>query len=128
MRHFRYAKASLTLGVALLAACDLGPSGPSTVVGTVTGEASLGAAVLDVTWPGVVGFEGRGGTQVYFGAVPGFPDRYRVILVSPSGGDIPFSVDVDDAHLARPTVTVVEAASSSNQLLPLARLRVVLER
>lgn len=128
MRRFRSVSGWAGLGVVVFAACDLGPSGPSTVEGTVTGEASLGAAVLDVTWPGVVGFEGRGGTQVYFGAVPGFADRYRVILVSPSGGDIPFTISVDDAYLASPTVTVVEAASSTNQLLPLTRLRVVLDR
>lgn len=127
MRRFHTARAWSALMVGLLAACDLGPSGPSTVDGTVTGEASLGAAVLDVTWPGVVGFEGRGDTQVYFAPVAG-RDRYRVILVSPTGGDIPFAILVDDAYLTSPTVTVVEAASSTNQLLPLTRLRVELAR
>ena len=121
-------RAAAVLGVGLITACDLGPSGPDTVEGTVTGDATLGAAVLDVTWPGVVGFEGRGSTQVYFAPVPGFPDRYRVILVSPTGGDIPFAIAVDDAYLRSPTVMVVEAAGTDNQSKSVNGLRVVFER
>jgi hypothetical protein len=116
------------LGVALLAACDLGPSGPSTVDGSVSGDATLGAAVLDVTWPGVVGFEGRGSTQVYFAPVAGFPDRFRVILVSPTGGDVPFAVTVEDTYLRSPEMTVVEAVGTDNRPLSVTGLRIVLER
>ena len=119
--------AAAVTGLAL-AACDLGPSGPGTIDGTVTGHGGLGAAVLDVTWPGVVGFAGRGSTQVYSGAVAGFPNRHRVVLVSPSGGDLPFAITVDDAYLQSPVVTVVEAAGTDNMPLSVGGLRVVLAR
>lgn len=111
-----------------LAACDLGPSGPGTVAGTVTGDATLGAAVLDVTWPGITGFDGRGSTQVYSAAVAGFPDRYRVVLVDPVGGELRFSIAVDDAYLQSPIVTVVAAAGTDNLTRSAAGLGVVLER
>ncbi len=116
------------LCVAVLTGCDLGPSGPGIVNGSVTGDATLGAVVLDVTWPGVVGFEGQGSTQVYFAAVAGSPDRYRVVLVSPTGGDVPFAIVVDDAYLQSPVVTLVEAVGTDNLSRQLGGLRVVLER
>jgi hypothetical protein len=116
------------LGVALLAACDLGPSGPTTIDGSVSGDTTLGAAVLDVTWPGVTGFEGRGSTRVYFAPVAGFPDRFRVILVSPTGGDLPFAITVEDAYLRSPDVSVVEAAGTDNRPLSVNGLRIMLER
>jgi hypothetical protein len=84
--------------------------------------------VLDVSWPGVVGFEAQGSTQVYSAAVAGSPDRYRVIVVSPTGGDIPFAIAVEDAYLQSPVITVVEATGTDNHPLPVAALRVVLER
>ncbi len=114
--------------VATIAACDLGPSGPGTVSGTVTGDANLGAVVLDVTWPGVTGFTGRGSTQVYSAPVAGVPDRYRVILVSATGGDLPFAIEVADAYLQSPVVTVVEAARTDDRSLAVSGLNVVLER
>jgi hypothetical protein len=98
------------------------------VSGTVTGSPTLGGAVLDVTWPGVVAFEGWGSTLVYWAPVSFDADRYRVVLVSPSGGDLPFTVSVDDAYLVSPSVTVVEATGTDNRALPLGSLRVVLER
>ena len=128
MRLRKHAKLVAGLSVLVLAACDLGPSGPGTIAGSVTGNATLGAVVLDVTWPGVVGFEGRGSTQVYSAAVAGSPERYRVVLVSPSGGDLPFAILVDDAYLESPVVTVVEAVGSDNLSLSIGGLRVVLER
>ena len=128
MRLRRHSRILAGLNVLVLAACDLGPSGPGTVAGSVTGDATLGAVVLDVTWPGVVGFEGRGSTQVYSAAVAGPADRYRVVLVSPSGGDLPFAIAVDDAYLESPVVTVVEAVGTDNLPLSVGGLRVVLER
>jgi hypothetical protein len=128
MKFRRYPRSLAGLSVIALAACDLGPSGPGVVAGTVTGDAELGAVVLDVTWPGVVGFEGQGSTQVYFAAVAGSPDRYRVVLVTPTGGDVPFAIVVDDAYLRSPVVTLVEAVGTDNLPLSLGGLRVVLER
>ncbi len=118
---------ALTVAV-LLAACDSGPSGPATVAGTVSGDSDLGAVVLDVVWAGVQGFEGRGGTQVYSAPVADTPNRHRVILVGPSGGELGFSILVDDLYLEGPVVTVVEATSSNNLPRPVGALQVRLER
>jgi hypothetical protein len=116
---------ALTLSVA---ACDLGPDGPSTATGRITGHPALGAAVLDVTWPGVVGFEGRGSTQVYAAAVPGSPDRWRVVLISPTISDLPFAAKVESSLLAAPTITVVEAANIGNHAVDVGALEIEIER
>jgi hypothetical protein len=110
------------------AACDLGPDGPSAATGRITGHPALGAAVLDVTWRGVVGFEGRGSTQVYAAPVPGSPDRWRVVLVSPGISDLPFTVNVESSLLEAPTITVVEAANIGNHAVDVAPLAVHIER
>jgi hypothetical protein len=119
--------ATLVLAAAL-AACDTGPDGPGTVAGTVTGAANLGAVVLEVDWAGIQGFEGQGSTQVYSSTVVGVADRYRVILVGPTPGDLTFGIRVDDAYLEGPVVTVVEAAGADNLPLDVSALRVLLER
>ena len=111
-----------------LSACQTGPDGPGTVSGTVTGPADLGAAVLDVVWAGVQGFEGQGSTQVYSAAVAGEPNRYRVILVGPAGGDLTFGIFVDDVYLEGPIVTVVDATGSDNLPRSIGDVRVLLER
>ncbi|MDH3422233.1 MAG: hypothetical protein OEN00_04540 [Gemmatimonadota bacterium] len=111
-----------------LSACQTGPDGPGTVSGRVTGPADLAAAVLDVVWAGVQGFEGQGSTQVYSAEVAGEPDRYRVILVGPAGGDLTFGIVVDDVYLEGPIVTVVNAAGSDNLPRSAGDLRVLLER
>lgn len=117
-----------SVAAAALAACDTAPSGPATVAGTVTGPPDLGAVVLDVVWAGVRGFEGQGSTQVYSAPVPGEPNRHRVILVSPTGGDVSFGIRVDDLYLEGPVVTVVEAASTDDVPRPVGDLGVLLER
>jgi hypothetical protein len=114
--------------LASLAACDSGPSGPGSVLGTVTGSPDLGAVVLDVTWTGVQGFEGQGSTQAYSAPVPGDANRYRLVLIDPVGGDLRFGIDVDDVYLEGPVVTVVSAADRSNQPMSVANLKVGLER
>jgi len=111
-----------------MAACETGPGGPATVSATVTGAADLGAVVLDVVWPGIQGFEGRGSTQVYSAPVEGEEDRHRVILVGPAGGDLGFGILVDDVYLEGPVVEVVEATDSANDPRPVDDLRVALER
>ncbi len=112
----------------LLAGCDLGPSGPSRVLGTVTGNPGLGAAVVEVTWQGVTDFEGRGSTRVYAARIPGTTDKYRVILVDPVGGDLRFTVVLEERRLDGPALAVVSAAGTNNLDLPVGGLRVVLER
>lgn len=116
------------LALTTLAACDTGPDGPGTVAGTVTGASGLGAVVLEVDWAGIQGFEGQGSTQVYSAPVAAAPNRYRVILVGPAGGDLTFGIRVDDVYLEGPVVTVVEAAGSDDLPLDVGGLRVLLER
>lgn len=128
-RHARCARcAVLALALAVLSACDTGPDGPGTVSGRVVGPADLGAAVLDVVWPGIQGFEGQGGTQVYSAPVAGDANRHRVILVGPTGGDLRFGILVDDLHLMGPVVTLVEAVATDNLPRDVADMRVMLER
>jgi hypothetical protein len=81
-----------------------------------------------VTWPGVGAFVGQGSTQVYWAPVAGFPDRYRVVLISSDGGDLPFAVEMEDLLPVTPVVTVVEAAGTDNFTRPLAGLTIVLDR
>jgi hypothetical protein len=111
-----------------VAACDLGPDGPSTATGRITGHPALGAAVLDVTWPGVVGFEGRGSTQVYAAAVPGEADHWRVVLISPAISDLPFAVKLESSLLEAPVITVEEAANIGNLAIDVAPLEILIER
>jgi hypothetical protein len=123
------ARVACLAAVVALAGCDLGgPGGPARVAGTLTGNPATGAAVVEVTWPGVTGFEGRGGTQVYSGAVSGFPDRHRVILVDAAGGDLSFTIVLDDTRLDGPVLTVVSAVGTDNLPLDVTGLRVALER
>jgi len=125
-------RARLALAAALavgLMGCDLGgPSGPAQVVGTVTGDPLLGAAIVELSWDGVRGFEGRGDTQVYAGAVPESAERHRVVLVGPAGGDLQFTIDLEDHRLDGPMLTVVSAVGTNNLPLPTSGLRVVLVR
>jgi len=122
----RVALAALTLAIA---GCDLGgPSGPATISGTVTGRADLGAAVIDLSWDGVQGFDGRGTTLVYSAAVGGTVNRHRAVLVSPVGGDLQFTITLEDERLYAPVVTVVSAVDTGNAALPIGDLRVVLAR
>lgn len=114
---------------ALLSACDLGgPGGPTQVLGTVTGDPQLGAAVIDLSWEGVTGLEGRGSTQVYSAPVSGSPDRHRAILVDAAGGELRFTIELTDERLYAPVLTVVSAVGADNLPLPVGDLRVVLER
>jgi hypothetical protein len=118
-----------TLG---LVACDLGPDGRSTITGTISGHPALGAAVLDVTMRGVISFEGRGSTQVYFAPLPGTsagsPNRWRVVLISPDISELPFAMDVESSLLEVPAITVVEAANIGDLPVNVAELKVALER
>jgi len=116
------------LAAVSLQACETGPHGPRTVNGTVVGTADLAAAVLDVTWTGIQGFEGHGSTQVYSAPVAGEKDRYRVILVAPAGGNLTFGIQIDGVYLQGPVITVVDAAGSDNLPRSVANFRVLLEQ
>ena len=112
-----------------LGACDLGgPGGPAEVLGTVTGDPGLGAAVVDLSWDGVTSFEGRGSTQAYSAPVSGSPNRHRVVLVDAAGGELRFTIGLEDERLNAPVVQVVSAVGTDNLPLSVSDLRVVLER
>jgi hypothetical protein len=121
-RGYGVALVALTLSVA---ACDLGPEGPSSATGHIEGHPALGAAV---TWHGVVGFEGRGSTQVYSAPVSGSPDRWRVVLISPEISELPFSVRIEGSLLEAPVITIVEAANIGNHAVDVGPLEVFIER
>lgn len=128
MSGARLRAATAVLAAVLASGCDLGPGGPETLTGSVSGNPGLGAVVLDVTWPGVVAFEGRGSTQVYFATHDRDADRHRVLLVGPSGGDLPFAISLADPYLQAPSIVVVEAVGTDNLPVPVSGLQVVLSR
>jgi hypothetical protein len=115
----------VALSLVALTACETGPRGPRTLAGRVIGPADLAGAVLDVVWSEVTGFEGQGGTQVYWAPVTGESDRYRVILIAPSGGQLTFGMQVDGRYLNGPVITVVEAVATDNLSRPVTDMRVV---
>jgi hypothetical protein len=51
-----------------------------------------------------------------------------VILVDAAGGDLRFTIVLDDARLDGPVVTVVSAVGTDDLPLDVGALRVVLER
>ena len=128
-RRARRPVQTVALLAGLLSACDLGgPEGPAQVLGTVTGDPQLGAAVIELSWEGVTGLEGRGSTQVYSAPVAGSPSLHRAVLLDAAGGDLRFTIHLTDDRLHAPVVTVESAVGTDNLPRTLADLRVVLER
>ena len=127
-RARRPARFVAILGV-LLSGCDLGgPEGPAQVLGIVTGDPQLGAAVIELSWEGVTGIEGRGSTQVYSAPVEGSPSLYRAVLVDAAGGDLRFTIHLADDRLHGPVVIVESAVGTDNLPRTVGELSVVLER
>lgn len=118
---------ALLLAVALLAGCDLGPSGPGALSGRASAE-GLGGVVLEVQGSGIRGFAGRGSTQVYAAPVADRAGVHRVILIDPEGGELGFDVEVDDRGMEGPMVTVVQAAGTDNATMPASEVAVRIER
>ncbi len=128
VRSVRRALEVVVAGATLaMAACDSGPAGPGTLVARAEASA-LGAVVLEVEGPGVTGFAGRGSTRVYSAPVAGRPGVHRVVLLASDGGELGFSIDVDDLGMDGPFVRVVSAATTDNTLLPAPRVDVFEER
>lgn len=113
---------------AALAACDSGPEGPGTLSATVVSDLPLGAVVLEFTGGTIEGFEGRGDTRVYdaeLSSPAGSTDRrHRVILLSPTGGELRFGIRVTDLGAPRPTVTALSAASTANARMVASGLQI----
>jgi len=106
--------ASLVIG------CDSGPDGPGDLTGSVQSPSpSLGGVVFEVVGAGIEGFSGAGGTWVSW-ARQEDPIVYRVIVLGESGGDLKFSVAVQDRGGRMPRATVVSAVDLNNRpLLPI---------
>jgi len=104
----------------LAVGCDAGPDGPGDLSGSVqTPSPSLGGVVFEVVGAGIEGFSGAGGTKVFW-ARQDNPIVYRVIVLGESGGDLKFSVAVQDRGGRLPRATVVSAVDLNNRpLLPI---------
>jgi hypothetical protein len=102
--------------------CDSGPSGPGDLTGSVLSPSpSLGGAVFEVVGAGVEGFSGAGGSKVFW-ARQADPAVYRVIVIGESGGELKFSVSVQDLGGPNPKATVVSAVDLNNSpLLPITK-------
>ena len=97
----------------LFSACDSGPKGPGDLTGRLrSGPIPVGAIVLEFTGNGITGFSGSGATQV-FSAERG-AGVFRVVLVTPTPGEMAFRVSVEDLEAPFPTVTAVEAVGGDN--------------
>jgi len=109
----------LALALALATSgCDLfGPSGPGTLEAIVESNGQLGGLVLELTGPGIDGFEGRGGVQAYGTRVSASEERHRLVLVVPGPQPLRFGIRVADLGADLPTVRVVSAVTLENQVV-----------
>jgi len=110
MRH------AVALGVFVLAGCDSGPSGPGAIEAIVTGE-TLAGVLLQVDGAGIRGFSARGDARVYGAPDADRPGRHRVIVISPSSGELRFAIDVDDLDMEGPSITILQATRADNRLV-----------
>lgn len=118
------------IGALVLAtACDSGPKGPGELSATVSGR-ELGAAVLEVSGPGITSFQGQGGSRVFSAALSpnALVPTYRVIVVDPEGGDLHFGIRVEDVAAQLPTVAVLQAVGPTNVSVPGSGLQVRVAR
>lgn len=103
----------------LVAACGDGePSGPGTLEVRVVPPPSVeaGAVVLEVTGPGIQGFEAAGSARVFGAPYPPVEGRHRVVVLVDQG-DLVLRIRVDDRGRT-PEATVVEAADRQNRSVP----------
>jgi hypothetical protein len=119
----------IVFGLALaLGGCDLGPSGPGLLTATVSGPEPLGGAVLEVVGAGIQGFEGSGGVVVVGSATSAVEPRYRVLVIDRVGGELHFTIRVDDVSRESITAAVVSATSPSNRALTASVVSVRVKR
>ena len=110
------------MGLAVLAilvvGCDTLPSGPGEITGSVQSQnASLGGAVLEIVATGVEGFSGVGGTKVFW-APQEDPVVFRVIVIGEGGGDLKFSISMQDRSDRTPRGSVVLLTDLNNRPVP----------
>ena len=107
---------STIVGLLILAGCDDGPRGPGALEAIVVGEA-LGGVLLQVDGPGIQRFSAYGDARVYASSDDVRPGRFRVIVISPTSGDLRFSIHVDDLDMEGPSVMVLQATRADNRLV-----------
>lgn len=113
-RRFAAAWVVLFASAAMVACGDDGPEGPGSFNAAVeTAGAPVGAVVVDVTGPGITGFEGTGDTRVFSTVRNATGGVHRVIAVSGTGS-IGFRVLVERRELGAPGAVVIEAASTDD--------------
>jgi hypothetical protein len=109
--------------VVALSGCVSGPKGPGSVVGIIEGPVPLGAAILEVRGPDVLGFEGIDGTRVFHAMMT--EGVHRVLLVGDVPGNLRFRVQVADVGAPPPTGAVLSAADGANFPIPSVQAFVV---
>jgi hypothetical protein len=106
------ALAAVALG---LAACE--PSGPGELVATVHAPVPTGAVVVELVGARMTGFDGVGDSRA-FGADGVAADTVRrVVVISPSAGDLRFRVLVEDVGAEPPRAAVIEAVDPANRAI-----------
>lgn len=109
----------VALLLAVVAACDSGPSGPGELRATLDPppETSVGAALVTISGEGIEGISAEGETRV-FSSGPDEEGDYRVVLVNTgTTGALRFRVEVSDVGAAPPSATVVELVDELNMPL-----------
>ena len=104
------------LGLVLLlclGACE--PSGPGPLTAIVTTPGPTGALVVEVVGTGITGFDGVGDVRTLEAPLAAGDSTRRVVVVSPSGAGLRFSVMVEDVSAPFPRAVVISAVDASNQ-------------
>lgn len=99
--------------VLLVSACDSGPKGPGQLTGVLrSGPIPVGAVVLEFTGASITGFSGSGETRLFFAESD--PAVFRVVMVTPTPGEMSFRISVLDVEAPFPAVTAVQAVGGDN--------------
>ncbi len=108
----------LMILVLLAVGCDSGPDGPGDLTGSIRSPApSVGGVVFEVVGGGIVGFSGAGGTKVFWARQEN-ASVFRVIVIGGTGGELNFTVSVQDRGGRMPRATVVSVVDVNNLPLP----------
>lgn len=119
--------AALFVLLGLTWGCESGPSGPGTLSATVSGPQPLGAALVEVVGPAVTGFSAAGDAQAYGASVDAATGTHRVLVVSPSGGELHFGIEVEDLALDPPVATVLRVANPANIMVLASQVTVKID-
>ncbi len=112
-----------------LSGCDLfGPSGPGMIEATFSGPEPIGGLVLEVTGPGIEGFEGTGSTQALGAVVSTAEGKHRVVAIVPVGADVSIGIRVSDLGGDTPQFAVISATTPESTPLGIGGIQVRVER